>query len=96
MNLGGASVWNDFSYGSSQETPSGYLLNPAGNRLIFFDRFKKSRKSNIKVLTHLFYTNHLGEPAGLKNTRLLDVDCANETWNELVANGWIEVHYNFS
>ena len=39
--------------------------------------------------------NHLGEPAGLKNRRLHDLDCAFETWNELIAGGWTEVTNQF-
>tara|TARA_Y100000589_G_scaffold246997_1_gene234922 strand:+ start:4814 stop:5104 length:291 start_codon:yes stop_codon:yes gene_type:complete len=95
MTLGGANVWTNFSYGSGINAPCGYLLNPEGSRLIFFDRCKKSPINNIKVFTHLFYTNHLGEPVGLKNTRLLDLNCAFETWNELMNNGWTEIKHNF-
>ena len=95
MTLGGASVWSNFSYGSRIDSPSGCLLNPEGSQLIFFDKCKKSPKSNIKVYTHLFYTDHFGEPAGLKNTRLLNLECAYETWDELVNNGWTQISYNF-
>ena len=95
MTLGGANVWTNFSYGSSTNAPTGCLLNPEGSRLIFFERCKKSPTNNIKIFTHLFYTNHLGEPAGIKNTRLLDLDCAFQTWNELVNNGWTEAALNF-
>ena len=93
MTLGGANVWTNFSYGSHTNTPSGSLLNPEGSRLIFFDKCKKSHVNDIKVFTYLFYTNHLGEPAGLKNTRLLDLNCAFETWEELVNNGWKKVNF---
>ena len=68
MTLGGANVWSNFSYGSSIDSPNGCLLNAEGSKLIFFERCKKSPKNNIKIFTHLFYTNHLGEPAGLKST----------------------------
>ena len=95
MTLGGPSVWTNFSYCSSSDTPCGCLLNPEGSHLILFDKYKKSKKSNLKVFTHLYYVNHLGEPNGLKNTRLLDLNCAKETWDELVNNGWIEVKNNF-
>ncbi len=96
MTLGGANVWTDFSYGSRADTPSGFLLNPEGNRLIFFNRWKKSRTNNIKVYTHLFYANSRGEPDGLKNTRLIDLNCARETWDELVNNGWIVMDFNLA
>ena len=95
MTLGGANVWSNFSYGSRVDAPSGCLLNPEGSRLIFFDKCKKSPINNIKVYTHLFYTNHFGEPAGLKNTRLIALECAYETWDELINNGWTQISYNF-
>ena len=50
MKLGGANVWSNFSYGSRVDTPNGCLLNAEGSRLIFFERSKKSPKSDIKVL----------------------------------------------
>ena len=39
-------------------------------------------------LTHLFYANELGEPAQIKNSRLHSIECACETWNELISGGW--------
>ena len=95
MTLGGANVWSNFSYGSLIDTPNGWLLNPQGSYLILFERCKKSSRKNIKVYTHLFYANELGEPWRLKNTRLHDLESAIETWNELIAGGWIEVTTQF-
>ena len=95
MTLGGANVWSNFSYGSHIDTPNGWILNPQSSYLILFERFKKSSRNNIKVHTHLFYTNELGEPGRLKNTRLHDLESAIETWNELIAGGWTEVTKQF-
>ncbi len=95
MTLGGANVWSNFSYGSIVNTPNGWLLQPQGQYLILFERCKKSARKNIKVYTHLFYANELGEPGRLKNTRLHDLDSAFETWNELTAGGWTEVTNQF-
>ena len=95
MTLGGANVWSSFSYGSRVDTPNGWILNPQSSFLILFEKCRKSERNNIKVYTHLFYANHLGEPAGLKNTRLHDLDTAFETWNELIAGGWTEVTNQF-
>ena len=95
MTLGGANVWSNFSYGSSIDTPNGCLLNAEGSRLVFFERCKKSPKNNIKIFTHLFYTNHLGEPAGLKSTNKIRLDEAWGQWNMLQENGWTEVSHNF-
>ena len=95
MTLGGANVWSNFSYGSRVDSPNGWILNPQGSFLILFEKCKKSARNNTSVYTHLFYANHLGEPAGLKNTRLHDLDSAFETWNELIAGGWTEVTNQF-
>ena len=56
--------------------------------LIFFESYKKSVSNNLKVYTHLFYANELGEPAQIKNSRLHSIECAYETWNELISGGW--------
>ena len=84
-----------FSYGSAIDTPNGCLLNAEGSRLIFFVRSIKSPKDNIEVFTHLFYTNHLGEPAGLKTTSIIRLEEAWEQWNELQAHGWTKVSHHF-
>tara|TARA_Y100001970_G_C13768508_1_gene619335 strand:+ start:64 stop:357 length:294 start_codon:yes stop_codon:yes gene_type:complete len=91
MALEEVNVWSSFSYGSSIDTPSGCLINAEGNKLIFFERRTKSPKNNIKILTHLFYTNHLGEPAGLKSTNGIRLDEAWEQWNEIQECVWKEV-----
>ena len=95
MAFGGANVWSNFSYGSSIDTPNGCLLNAEGSRLVFFERCKKSPKNNIKIFTHLFYTNHLGEPAGLKSTNIMRLEEAWDQWNMLQEHGWTEVSHNF-
>ena len=95
MALGGANVWSNFSYGSSIDSSNGCLLNAEGSRLIFFERSSKSPKNNLKIFTHLFYTNHLGEPAGLKSTSKIRLDEAWDKWNELQEHGWTEVSYDF-
>ena len=88
MTQGVAYVWNDFYLGCFTDTPTGGLFNKRKNLLMFFERYKKSEYMNIKVYTHLFYANELGEPAKLKNSRLHSFECACETWDELVSGGW--------
>ena len=88
-------VWSNFSYGSRTDTPNGCLLNPEGSRLIFFETCKKSPQNNIKIFTHTFYTNHLGEPAGFKSTSKIVVEEAWKEWNDLQEHGWTEVSHNF-
>ena len=79
MILRGDNAWSNFSFGSRINTPNGCLINPEGSRLIFFERCKKSPLNSIKVFTHIFYTNHLGEPAGFKSTSKIR---AEEAWVE--------------
>ena len=95
MTLGGANVWTNFSYGILVDSPNGWILNPQSSYLILFEKCKKSARKNIKVYTHLFYANELGEPGRLKNTRLHDLETAIETWNELITGGWTEVTNKF-
>ena len=95
MATRGSNVWSIYCYGSGIDTPIGCLLNAEGSRLIFFERCKKSPKSSTKILTHTFYTNHLGEPAGYKSTRKIRAEEAWKEWNELQELGWTEVSHNF-
>ena len=39
-------------------------------------------------LRYMGYANELGEPAQIKNSRLHSIECACETWNELISGGW--------
>ena len=88
MTLGVAYVWTDLYSDCFTDTPTGWLFNKRKNLLMFFERYKKSESMNIKVYTHLFYANKLGEPDQLKNSRLISHECAYETWNELINGGW--------
>ena len=95
MAIEKSNTWCNFSYGNSTYAPKGCLLNPEGSKLIFFEKSKKSQRNNIKVFTHLFYTNHLGEPAGLKSSSQICLDEAWDRWQKLQAQGWTEVSYNY-
>ena len=88
MASGVANVRTNFYRGSIIDTPTGWLFNQKSSLLIFFESYKKSLSNNLKVYTHLFYSNELGEPAQLKNSRIHSIDCACETWDELVSGGW--------
>ena len=85
----------NYSFGCSTSMPNGCLLNPEGSRIIFFEECKNSPKPNLKIHTHLFYTNHLGEPGGYKSSEKLDIYSAWEKWHELHQNGWTEVSHNY-
>ncbi len=95
MILGRANVWSNFSYGSRNDTPNGCLLNPEGSRLIFFEKSRRSQMNDIKIFTHIFYTNHLGEPAGLKSSRLICLNKAWSEWEQLQLHGWTEASHKF-
>ena len=95
MTSGVAYVRTNFYNGSFIDPPIGWLFNQKSGLLIFFESYKKSGSSNLKVYTHLFYANELGEPAQLKNSRLHSIECAYETWNELIFGGWQIVSNKF-
>ena len=70
MTSGVANVRTNFYSGSFIDTPTGWLFNKKSGLLILFESYKKSISNNLKVYTHLFYANELGEPTQLKNSRL--------------------------
>ena len=84
-----------YSFGCGISKPNGCLLNPEGSKMIFFEECKKYSKTNLKINTHLFYTNHLGEPAGYKTSERLNIDSAWEKWHRLHKKGWTEVSYEY-
>ena len=88
MTQGVANVRTNFFSGSLIDPSTGWLLNKKSGLLILFESYKKSISNNLKVYTHLFYANELGEPTQLKNSRLHSIECACETWDELVSGGW--------
>ena len=88
MTSGVANVRTNFYLGSLIDPPTGWLFNQESGLLIFFESYKKVVSNNLKVYTHLFYANELGEPTQLKNSRLHSIEWAGETWNELISGGW--------
>ena len=88
MISGVANVRTNFYRCNLIDPPTGWLFNQKTGLLIYFESYKKSVSNNLKVYTHLFYANELGEPAQLKNSRLHSIECACETWNELISGDW--------
>ena len=88
MKSGVVNVRTNFYRGILIDPPTGWLFNKKNGLLIFFEIYKKCVSNNSKVYTHLFYANELGEPSHIKNSRLHSIDCACETWNELISGGW--------
>ena len=68
MTSGVANVRTNFYRSSLVDPPTGWLFNQKIGYLIFFEIYKKSLSNNLKVYTHLFYANELGEPAHVKNS----------------------------
>ena len=88
MTSGVTYVRTNFYRGSLIDPPPGWLFNKKSGLLILFESYNKSISNNLKFYTHLFYANKLGEPAQIKNSRLHSIECACETWDELVLGGW--------
>ena len=84
-----------YSFGCGTSKPNGCLINPEGSRIIFFEECKKSSKTNLKINTHLFYANHLGEPAGYQTSESFKIDSAWEKWHQLHQKGWTEVTHEY-
>ena len=61
----------------------------------FLEECKNSAKPNLKIHTHLFYKNQLGETEGCKSSEKLNIDSAWEKWNELHQKGWTEVYHHY-
>ncbi len=89
------SALTNYYFGYCANTPNGCLLNPEGSRLIFFEECINSTRNNFKIYIHIFYTNHLGEPAGFKSSEQLSIDSGWEKWHELHLKGWTEVSHNY-
>ena len=93
MGLDESMVKANYSFGCSSSAPNGCLLNPEGSRVVFFEECKNSPKNNLKIYIHLFYTDHLGEPAGYKSSEKLNINSAWDKWHQLYQNGWTEVFH---
>ena len=67
---------------------SGWLVSPTRDRALLFIRDPKSQKTFPDVMTQLWYCTIKGIPIRLKNTRRMDLECAIETWTELITHHW--------
>ena len=63
--------------------------------MTFFEECGNSPKLNLKIHTHFFYANHLGEPGGYKYSEKLSINTAWEKWHELHLKGWTEVYFHY-
>ncbi|MFL2867505.1 MAG: DUF1651 domain-containing protein [Prochlorococcus marinus] len=69
-------------------TVTGWLVAPTRDFCLFFIRDPKSSVGYPSVLSQLWYCTIEGSPTKLKNTRRIDLNSAEETWRELISNGW--------
>ena len=67
---------------------TGWLVAPTRDFCLFFIRDPKSSVGYPSVLSQLWYCTIEGSPTKLKNTRRIDLNRAEETWRELISNGW--------
>ena len=77
-------------------TPTGWLISPTRNFVLFFIRDPKSKMSFPDVITQLWFCTIEGTPKRLKNTRRMDLESAIETWTELITNGWELVEHQIN
>jgi len=47
-----------------------------GQQNDLFEEYKIPSKPNLRIHTHLFYANHLGEPGGYKSSENLNIGSA--------------------
>ena len=50
----------------------------------------------LKVITQLWHSTSEGIPTQIKNTRTMALEDANETWFELLSNGWELVEHQIN
>ena len=95
MSLEGERRRHNYSFGCGTSKPNGCLISPEGSKLIFFEECKNPLKTNFKIHTHIFYTNHLGEPAGYQTSERFTIDLAWEKWHQLHQKGWTKASYEY-
>ena len=69
-------------------TITGWLVAPTRDFCLFFILDPKSSVGYLSVLSQIWYCTIEGSPTKLKNTRRIDLNSAEETWRELISNGW--------
>ncbi len=75
-------------------TPSGWLIDPKGDCLLLFQPGSKSSQKSIKVLMDKWDSTSHGTPSNFRNRRIVELEPAIETWNELISKGWRHVQFH--
>ena len=60
-------------------TPTGWLISPTKDFVLFFIRNSKSQMSFAYIVTQLWYCTIQGTPTQIKNIKKMDLESANET-----------------
>ncbi len=68
--------------------PTGWLISPKKNFVLFFINDPKSHVTFPDVLTQLWHCTMEGIPTQLMNTKRLDLENAIDNWTELITHGW--------
>ena len=76
--------------------PTGLLVSPKRDFVLFFIQDPKYQMSSPKVITQLWHCTVNGIPARLKNIRKMNLESALETWSELISNGWELVNHQLN
>ena len=80
----------------AMHSPSGWLVSPTRDFILFFIKDPKSQIYFPDVMTQLWFCSIEGIPTRLKNTRRMDLESAIETWTELITNGWELVEHQIN
>ena len=76
-------------------TPEGWLIDPKGRWLLLFHRDPKSAQSLPFFYIDKWNISHIGTPDTFVDRRKVHQDPANETWEELIRNGWKQIDHQF-
>ena len=76
-------------------TPQGWLINPKAQVFLFFHKDPMSLQRLPKIYMDKWSASKNGTPHTFKNRRKVELEAALETWNELIQNGWMQIHEQF-
>ncbi len=76
-------------------TPEGWLIDPKAQLLLLFHRDPMSLQRLPKFYMDKWSASKNGTPHMFKDRRKVEFEPALETWNELIQNGWTQIHEQF-
>ena len=75
--------------------PEGWLADPKGVWLLLFHKDPMSWQRWPMFYMDKWSVTSAGTPGTFKSRRIVELDPALETWNELIQNGWRKVNNQF-